>query len=224
MTQVSCYQPKKGTPGALAMVIALHAAGIAGLMMWKIDVTRVVPTVTETWNIPIPEDPKPIPPESKPEVEIPVVKALPTVPPVVKLPPLADAPAFELADVNPPPIPSLPGHSTIEAPVKPPAPWIEHAAKAKGDVRQLFTADDYPTAAVRRDETGNVRARLAIGADGRVAGCRIVESSGSATLDQATCRILKSRARFTPAKDSNGRLTSDDYLTPTISWRLVDQG
>ena len=74
----------------------------------------------------------------------------------------------------------------------------------------------------QRQESGSLRARLDIGVDGKVAGCSIVASSGSRSLDTAACRVLKSRARFTPAKDSLGKPTSDSYVTPTIVWKLVD--
>ena len=38
--------------------------------------------------------------------------------------------------------------------------------------------------------------------------CSVTSSSGSSALDQATCRILRSRARFTPARDSSGNPTT----------------
>ena len=60
---------------------------------------------------------------------------------------------------------------------------------------------------------------FAIGTDGRVRSCNVVGSSGSRSLDNATCRILRSRARFTPAKLSNGQPTTDTY-SQTITWRL----
>jgi protein TonB len=38
-------------------------------------------------------------------------------------------------------------------------------------------------------------------------------------LDRATCRILESRARFTPARDNRGNPTTDT-LTQRIRWVL----
>jgi len=56
-------------------------------------------------------------------------------------------------------------------------------------------------------------------ADGRVTGCTVTGSSGSAALDNATCRIMRSRARFSPARDSNGQPTTDSYAA-SITWRI----
>ena len=89
----------------------------------------------------------------------------------------------------------------------------------KGSLQGLISGDDYPADAQRNDEQGSVRVTLAIGTDGRVTGCSVVGSSGSRSLDNATCRILRSRARFTPAKLSNGQPTTDSY-SQTITWRL----
>ena len=223
MTQVSYYEPKKGTPGALALVIALHAAGIAGLVMWKIDVPVRAPEYIDIFDVPLTKDPDPIPPEPQvdPQPSQPVRSEIASVPPVVETPMTGS----EVATVDRPIVPevifTVPGTAAIPTPAP---PRIEQSASAKGDVRRLFSVDDYPAAAIRRDETGSVRARLAIGANGNVTGCSVVESSGSSTLDQKTCQILKARARFTPAKDSNGQPTTDSYVTPSIVWRLEDRG
>jgi TonB family protein len=91
---------------------------------------------------------------------------------------------------------------------------------AKGDLRTLFSADDYPADAQSRGEQGTVLARLSIDSRGAVNRCEIARSSGSSSLDEATCRILKRRARFTPARDSSGNSVSDTVTTPPIVWRL----
>jgi protein TonB len=52
-----------------------------------------------------------------------------------------------------------------------------------------------------------------------VTGCTVTSSSGSATLDAATCNILRRRARFTPATDSSGNPTTDTAST-RIRWVL----
>ena len=51
-------------------------------------------------------------------------------------------------------------------------------------------------------------------------GCNIIQSSGNGALDSATCNILRRRAKFVPARDSNGNATSDTITTPSIVWRL----
>jgi len=72
---------------------------------------------------------------------------------------------------------------------------------------------------MRNEDQGTVSVSLNIGTDGRVTGCSVTGSSGSRSLDNATCRILRSRARFTPAKLSNGQPTTDTFHQ-RITWRL----
>ena len=74
---------------------------------------------------------------------------------------------------------------------------------------RLFSDDDYPAAALRGREQGRVVYRVTIGPDGRVSGCDVRISSGSRALDAATCRIVRSRARFTVARDGAGRPVPD---------------
>ena len=83
----------------------------------------------------------------------------------------------------------------------------------------LISADDYPIEALRNDEQGTAVARLEINEQGRVSKCTISQSSGSASLDAATCRILSTRARFRPAVDGEGRQVADTF-TQRITWRL----
>jgi len=84
----------------------------------------------------------------------------------------------------------------------------------------LITTDDYPLAALRNDEEGQVGVRLEIDAGGTVSGCTVVESSRSASLDAATCALLRERARFSPARDAHGRPVPDTYRT-TVAWRIA---
>ena len=87
-------------------------------------------------------------------------------------------------------------------------------------MRSLFSADDYPASAQSAGAEGTSQAQLTISADGRVAACNIIRSSGNSALDSATCSILRRRAKFTPARDSNGNATTDTITTPPITWRL----
>jgi len=97
----------------------------------------------------------------------------------------------------------------------------EHVQQpTKGDLRMLFSADDYPAVAQRNGEEGTVQARLDINARGRVERCSVIRSSGSASLDQVTCDVLRQRARFAPAHDANGKAVPDSVVTPPVTWRL----
>ena len=99
-------------------------------------------------------------------------------------------------------------------------PDSNEAHSAKGDLRALFSADDYPVAAQAKEEQGTVQATLTVDTTGRVSKCTIVRSSGYASLDQATCSILQRRAHFIPARDASGALVADNVTTPPIVWRL----
>jgi protein TonB len=124
---------------------------------------------------------------------------------------------------SPPIMTAPPQPIHIEAPPAPPAPpppaKVTRAQSAKGNLQSLFGSDDYPQDAIRNEETGRTTVRLTIGTDGRVSGCDVISSSGSRSLDGATCRIIRSRARFSPAKLSNGQPTTDS-MTQTIVWQL----
>ena len=87
----------------------------------------------------------------------------------------------------------------------------------------LFSMDDYPPAALATHAEGTVVVKLRIGIDGRPRACRIVRSSRHEELDLATCNIMLTRARFSPARDSNGNPVEDDFQTPPISWRIADE-
>jgi protein TonB len=95
------------------------------------------------------------------------------------------------------------------------------AQSAKGDLRTLFSGDDYPASAAAAGAEGTAQAELTIGTDGRVTGCSLIQSTGNSALDAATCSILRRRAKFTPARDSNGNATTDTVTTPPIRWQLT---
>ncbi|MCJ8191849.1 energy transducer TonB [Sphingomicrobium aestuariivivum] len=211
---------KTGTIIIVALIhVALGYALVSGLAL------RVVEKAAEdlkTFDVeneppPPPEEPPPPPPEPQ-QVQTP--------PPVVAPPPIVrtnpQPPPVTTVNVAPPPqvtttAPVTPPAPTPPAP--PPPPRIEPAAP-RGDVRGLFSGDDYPSRALRNEEEGSARARLTIGTNGRVTGCTIVQSTGSSSLDDATCKVLQRRARFTPGTDSTGAKVVSEYTTPTIVWRI----
>jgi protein TonB len=86
----------------------------------------------------------------------------------------------------------------------------------------LLNNRDYPLAALRFEEEGMTRFRLAVSAAGLVSDCAIAQSSGSATLDVATCRLLSARLRFKPATDRRGRPVAGRY-EGRVLWRLPEK-
>lgn len=96
-------------------------------------------------------------------------------------------------------------------------------ARAKANLASLFFDQDYPAAALAAREQGMVGFSLEIGPNGRVAACAVTRSSGSSELDSATCRLIQSRARFTPALDAGGA-TVPDKVRGMINWTLPPAG
>jgi TonB family protein len=95
------------------------------------------------------------------------------------------------------------------------------ASRARATLSAYLSNDDYPATALRAEEQGVTSYALDVGADGRVARCTILGSSGSAALDAATCRIMTSRARFVPARNLAGEPVPD-RITARITWTLPD--
>ena len=162
---------------------------------------------------------QPPPPEKPP----PPPKDMPKLPPPPSMPPsivqtIAPPQPIQMTVAPPPPV-YIPPVAPAPPPAPPPPRKVE-SARARGDVRTLFSTDDYPASAVSAGAEGSAQAQLTIGPDGRVVGCSLIRSTGNGSLDSATCNILRRRAKFTPARDSSGNPTTDTYTTPTIVWRL----
>jgi protein TonB len=95
------------------------------------------------------------------------------------------------------------------------------AHRAKANLPSYFSTDDYPLEALRRNQQGTTAFILSIDRRGRVERCTIATSSGSPSLDEATCSILKRRARFDPARDDDGRRVADT-TSGRIKWVLPE--
>lgn len=100
-----------------------------------------------------------------------------------------------------------------------PKPTI--ASSAKGDVRRVFSSDDYPEDALGQNQGGLTQYMLMIGKDGSVMDCVVAQSSGIASLDAMGCQVIRERAKFTPATDANGKPTVDTLVTPPIRWAIM---
>lgn len=70
---------------------------------------------------------------------------------------------------------------------------------------------DYPRDASRARIGGEVEVRFTIEATGRVTGCRVTRSSGDASLDATTCRLIEERFRFKPATNGAGAPIASQY-------------
>ena len=193
---------------------ALGYAIVTGLAYNVIKKTAENLKVIDVEQPPPPPEKPPPPPKDLPKVPPP-----PTIPPPLVQMQAPPPPIAVQVAPTPPPIPQI-----VQAPPAPPPPPPPHktvsAQSARGDVRTLFSADDYPASAQAAGAEGTAQATLTIGPDGHVVGCNLIKSTGNGALDSATCNILRRRAKFTPARDSNGNPTTDTYTTPPIRWQL----
>jgi protein TonB len=141
--------------------------------------------------------------------------------------PLVDqhtARTFEFPPLPPPPPTDFGRGTLVDPPLPPPPPpppRTVEPARAHADLASYVSSADYPDAALRAEQQGMTRFRLLVGPDGRVTDCIVTGSSGSSSLDATTCRLMKSRARFTPARDSSGKPTTDTVAN-AIRWVLPD--
>jgi len=207
---------------AIIIVALIHALlGYAIVTGLAYNVIKQAAEDLKTFDVeeeppPPPEEPPP-PPEDMPDLPPPPTQPPPIVRTNIAPPPIqvqeAIAPPIPRPPVITPPAPPRP------PPPPPPAAKVTKAQSARGNLQNLFSGSDYPQDALNNDEQGTVTVSLSIGTDGRVSGCNVTSSSGSRSLDNATCRVLRSRARFTPARLSNGQPTTDTY-TQRIVWRL----
>lgn len=70
---------------------------------------------------------------------------------------------------------------------------------------------DYPRDASRALTGGEVEVHFTIEANGRVTGCHVARSSGDASLDATTCRLIEARFRFKPATNAAGEAVASPY-------------
>ena len=216
------YAQRKEISGNRTLAIIMVAViqlGLGYAIVTGLAYNVIKKTVQDlkTFNVeeqPPPPEPPPPPPKDMPDVPPPPI----TPPSIVNIaPPTPPQITTVVSPIIPPVAPAPP------APPPPPPPRKVEPARARGDVRMLFSDSDYPASAQAAGAQGTAQASLTIGPDGRVVGCSLVRSTGNGALDAATCSILRRRAKFTPAHDSSGAATTDTYTTPPITWRLAEE-
>ena len=194
---------------ALGVVAALHVllgyAFMTGLAQKAIKaVAGPIEAVNIKEEAPPPEEPPPPPPKD------------------IEIPPFVPPPEVSVQTDSPPP-PTITTQSRVEAPpppaaITPPAPAAKPGtpAREKGNPSKLFSTDDYPPGALRREEQGKVVAKFDVRTDGRIENCVVIQSV-SPDLDKATCRLLTSRLRYEPATE-NGQPVMERGRTRNITW------
>ncbi len=86
-------------------------------------------------------------------------------------------------------------------------------------IRGRIKDSDYPDAALAAGIGGTVRIRYIVGVDGRPHDCRVLDSSGNADLDAATCRLIEARLYYRPERDAAGRPVAM-VVTGSQTWEI----
>jgi protein TonB len=190
--------------------IALGYALVTGLAYEA--ATKIIKKVT---TVDIKEEEKPPPPPPPPPPD-----NLPPPPPIVAPPPpmnISVSPPAVTTVSAPPPV-SPPAPPPVLAAPAPAAPRFQPTTpQPRGAPGDWASPDDYPSRPLREGVQGTTGFRVAVGPNGRVTSCEVTRSSGNAELDSTTCRLVTSRARFTPGKGEDGQPTTS-YYSNSVRW------
>jgi len=218
-------QEMSGSRVTSIIIVALIHVLVGYLLISGLAISAVKEIAERVTTVNIEDEPPPPEEEPPPPPETPQETAPP--PPVAPAPPINIAPApppIATTTTIPPPAPPAltipPPAPPAPPPAPPPPPSQARGASPKGLSRwSRRISENYPSRALREETEGNVGVSVSIGANGRVAGCRVVRSSGSSILDDAACKGMQRYARFDPALDAAGNPTTGSYST-TITYRL----
>lgn len=113
-------------------------------------------------------------------------------------------------------LPVLPGAAFAQA------ARHEMPAILLGNPGEWFGPEDYPTDALAAERQGRVVANISVDLTGTATGCTIAVSSGTTSLDKATCDIALAHAAFNPATNARGRPVTSIYKLP-VKWVLPEK-
>lgn len=80
------------------------------------------------------------------------------------------------------------------------------------DAQSLFSAQDYPQAALRSFKQDNLEVWLNIDAQGQIASCRVISDFASPEINDAICGMIRRKERFVPARTKDGTPVPDFYI------------
>ena len=208
---------QENRPTAIIGVVAIHAAIgyvlVSGLGVQIVEIVSAPPF--QGTNVEV-ELPPPPPPD---QVEDPAPSSNPTVYTPPRQLDLDRDPPDIITTIDPPELdndivlkidPAEDGPAVTPPPPPPPPSFDPVSARPRNNPGGWVTTNDYRAIWINREYTGIARFELSVGTNGRVSHCRITSSTGHAALDEATCKLVKRRARFDPAKDSSGKNGSRD--------------
>ena len=186
---------------SLAIVIAIHIAGIAGLVAALssgalIKQLQEIKATVDTQKTP-PKAPPPPPPD--------LVR-----PP----PPVAIVPEFQVATAPPPPVTTV-----AKAPPAPPPKAVASSDPLR-PIMRTHTLPPYPPISVRLNEQGTTLMEVHITTEGNVDDCKVVQTSSSERLDSAACDYVKSRWRWQPPTNQGTPTAVSTRVS--VKWDLKD--
>lgn len=216
MTEAGFFAQKRSSPTSLALVILLHAAVLAAVIMIKSpQFMRIDDGPIVIRNIPIEPDPDPVPPPpQQPRPQQP--RQIDHITPVIPLPPLG--PPVATQPPLPPvlPVPQLPTPPVIHP--DPPAAPVRRAAELDprfaGELQPPYPAEEH-----RAQREGRVQVRVTIAPNGRVSSVVKLMATSDAFW-RVTERQALDHWRFRPAT-VDGRPVADSKVM-TLQFRLVD--
>ena len=220
-SQACFLEQRTSSPGSLTIVIALHAAGITGLMLWKTDFVPnavkpfILKTVVEA-PPPPPDKPKR---EVKPEVGQKVV--IDQVPPVIRMERPTEFKLGQAPDIRPIFDPGPIGDAIADPapiPVPDPKPVSEPVRKEATMLASSELQPPYPASEQRAENEGSVTVRILIGSDGRVKSVEKVRGATEAFFRSTEQQALR-HWRFKPAT-VDGRPV-ESRKTMTVHFRLM---
>jgi len=217
---------------AIGAVIAVHL-GLAAIILTGLNVRMVRQVVDrlETFDIRLPPPPPPEPPppvrqhhEAKREAGAPARKAeaTPVVAPKPQLPLPSPIPAAPVAGRG-----SAPSSGAAAAGTGTGAGGSGNGPGGGGDYSKFTPArlvrnlsrGDYRDLTGGRMPEGAAMVALRVEPSGLPSNCRVIRSSGDASVDAGLCPLLVARLRFRPALNDQGRPISYQ-LQYVATWRL----
>ena len=212
-----------GLASSVIVQAAIGAAVIAGLTVSQFDAPEA-PKPMKPIEYPI--DPPPPPPPPPPEKQ----EFVPDTPIIPKpyVPPRdfefkIQQPEIDFTRTMPDPLPPVPQPGTAPKadpePLAPVATFDPVSAKPRNNPGEWLRDRDYKSSWVRREYQGVAGFRLDIAASGKVSGCRVTSTTGHPELDEATCQLIQSRARFEPARGKNGEPVAGSFSS-SVRWVL----
>lgn len=225
--QITARQRTVASGGTLLVVAAVGFVLVSGL---DLQAVRRAGEAISAITLPTPqqprEEPAPAPTETEREsgkasaanktakaapVFAPKAKVIPPDPPPVAAAPKPGAGSDASAGATPTPGPGSgaggQGDGTGAGGLGNGTGGGTRAAWRSGTIRD----NDYPKDASRAKVGGEVEVRFTIQPTGRVTGCRVSRSSGDASLDAVTCRLIEERFRFRPATNAAGAPIASQY-------------